>query len=270
MKTKPTITFHLGMSKAGSTFLQRNVFPHFKGITFFKKRHFRKHQTIDSKEVNQSCLFSCELYRDFETELKRIASIHDQFNVIYVLRKHEDWIISRYKYYIRKHGYKTFEEFVSFDKPDLSELYFDHLDLQKSVDLIHRYTQGEILFIDFDDLKKDTKNVVGRIGEALGAKVDHSKIKYRKVNKAFNDKQLIVLRRFNALFRYKPSNSKVKMLRKLHYKYREFLLHTIAFFSTLIPNNRITEEEIIDEKIVSQIRKKYEEDWAYCKKCMEK
>ena len=92
--------------------------------------------------------------------------------------------------------------------------------------------------------------------------------KNRRVNKAFNDKQLIILRKFNRVFPYRQAKTAHGTLNKTHRKYREFLLHIIAFMVQIIPGflfrNRslFTSENIKD---FEKIRKYYEADWEFCK-----
>ncbi len=52
-KTNAKYFVHAGLPKTGSTFLQRYVFPRFKGIHFIKKSNYSKRNAIKNPNKDQ-------------------------------------------------------------------------------------------------------------------------------------------------------------------------------------------------------------------------
>ena len=99
------IYFHVGISKTGSTFLQKRVFPRLSKITYIptNKYHrvFEEIKNCSSTKV----LISREFDRQFEREVTLFSIKHRDATPIIVFRKHEDYLVSQYKRFV-KNGFK--------------------------------------------------------------------------------------------------------------------------------------------------------------------
>ena len=264
------ITFHLGMSKSGSTFLQKNVFPLFTRINYAKKHDYQLHKLVPENPKTDNYLFSFELHKGLQKELDALSALHQDYKVVYILRKQEDWIKSKYNYYIRKHGHLAFGDFVNVHDQEKSVLSLENLQLIDQVNAINKHSNEKALFIDFDDLNNKPDQAIKRIASFVNAEIDMHAINKKRVNKSFSPKQLILLRRFNRFYSYNASTSDSKAIKFTHHKYREFMLHTLAFFIRFLPEIFISNKTLYDQEVLADINSKFESDWKECLKYTEK
>ena len=247
--------FHIGMSKTGSTYLQKYVFPYLTDFQYIKKHDYPKYKT--EIDTDLKLLFSSEKDRGIKKEIEEINRYRPNSKVIIVFREHFDWIKSKYKYYIRKFGHLKFEDY--FDKvliPDLDmhEKYYSSI-----IDKMNKEFPGNCLFLTYDMFKTNPDFFFRKLHRFL--KTEGQKTYVNKVVKpAFNNRQLHFIRKFNRFYRYHKSTSNSKIIRKLHYKYREMLLHTTAQIGQIVP---VTGEPVDRELARSKdlIQDRFREDW---------
>ena len=264
------ITFHLGMSKAGSTFLQKNVFPLFTKISYAKKHDYQLHKLVSENPEADNYLFSFEFHKGLQKELDALSALHQDYKVVYILRKQESWIKSKYNYYIRKHGHLAFGDFVNVHDQEKSILSLENLQLIDQVNAINKHSNGKALFIDFDDLDNKPDQTIKRIASFVNAEIDVDAINNKRVNKSFSPKELKLLRKFNRFYSYSVSTSHSKAIEFVHHKYRELMLHTLAFFIQFLPEIFISNQTLYDQEVLADINSKFESDWKECQKYIEK
>ena len=257
--------FHLGMSRTGSTYLQKIVFPELQNITYFPKKNYLRYSKIIEDTNFDKYLFSYELDKDLEWHVDDLAKLYPNAKVILVFRRHDFWLDSRYKYYIRKHGYMSFDEFYSNSKSS-SVWKPDDLLYRKKIEYVEKAFGSEPLVLLYNDLYTDAKQFISYIEHFTDAEID-SGVNINKVVKAqkFSDKQLKLLRWFNGVYKYKASSSPYKTVRLIHYKYREFLLHTLAFLFRFIPKGIVSKKPLITPSELTDVKANYDEDWNFCK-----
>lgn len=265
MGSSPEIYYHIGLPKTATTYLQRKVFPKFKGICFHKKHDFEYHDRIIEETSCQKIFFSCERDRGMENFLKEFTSKYPDVKIMLSLRRHDKWIASRYRYHIRKSGFLTFNEFIDIKKDTgfwkKNELYFFNY-----IQLIEKYCKFPPLVIFQDDLKDHPYKVFDKITEFLGAYYDKKDISLKTVKKAYNDKQLWMVRKFNKFTRHNPDRFRKSIRRSVHRKCNQFFLHSTAIISGLIPDFVIPHNDFIPDDMLAEIRKFYAEDWERCMK----
>lgn len=257
--------FHLGLPKTASTFMQVNLFPYLNNITYYRKRHFKKYKSLNPSELSGKYLFSTEKDNGFEEAVADIAEKFPGAKVIICLRKHEDWIMSKYKYYIRKYGYLTFGDFFSFDREDVLWTK-DDLIYRNKIEVVEKYLGDKPLVLDFEVLKKDPELFAKQICDFMEVDYNKNAVKFNTVKKAFSKKQLIILRAFNRFYKMKEYRYKQKTIKKIYKTYRKFILHIVAFLSQFVPAVFVKNKELIyNKEILSEIAGFYNEDWQYCK-----
>ena len=74
MKPKFEVYFHLGLPKAASTFLQKEIFPHLLSIEYHRKRKFNNYKKVDGNNLTSSHLFSSEYDRGLEKTVDQIIT----------------------------------------------------------------------------------------------------------------------------------------------------------------------------------------------------
>jgi len=260
------IYFHLGLPKTASTFIQYEIFPNLTDIKFYHKHKFKLYKELDKNELSGKYLFSSEKDKKFEEVVDRISKVFPFAKIILVFRRHDDWILSKYKYYIRKHGPKSFKEFFDLESNN-GKWKREELLYQKKIEYVEKHFYSTPLILTFDKLKENPEEFISEITNYMNSSLQSNTKKQKIVKKAFKKKQLIVIRKFNRLFKYKKARTKSKLLNLIHYKYWEFALHIVAFFSLFLPKIMTKNIPLIEnEEILEKIRKYYEYDWQYCLK----
>lgn len=256
------IYFHLGLPKVASTYLQRDIFPNLKGLKFYKKHKFKKYKEVDSSKLSTHTLFSSEMDRGLETTLNHILTLHPEARIILLIRSHEDWVLSRYKYHIRKFGSFSLEEFVDLEQ-NQGHWKTEELLFSKKIEYIQQKCKHQALVLNYALLKKDRAKFLELLTNYLGCPMEKDVNTTAVRNKSFSKKQLILLRRFNRAYPYKEMKSSSKLLNKLHYRYRQYLLHIMAYLYQFFPN-RVANEELVDPDYLRRIQEFYQEDWQKC------
>lgn len=258
------IYFHLGLPKVASSFLQKEIFPNLKNIKFHPKQKFDEYKYLKGLDLQKNHLFSSEKNRGLEEAIEEIIEYFPEAKFIYLVRRQDLWIFSKYKYYIRKHGWKSFEDFFDIENNKgvwrREELFFSN-----KIKYIEKLSKSKPLVLTHDTLKSNPDLFFQRITQYTGTTLSAKARKSRIIKKAFSEKQLIFLRFFNRIYRYKEAKTPYKFLNILHYRYRQHLLHSIAFFCRFLPNFLIGKRSLIDDMIIfNRIRSYYKEDWKYC------
>ena len=259
--SKNQIFFHLGLAKAASTFLQRQFFPTLSGIHFVKKKYFGKHRNTDFVSQHPNILFSFEFHKYLPVKLIEISKLYPEAKVILVFREHSSWLESKYRYHVRKHGKESFTAF--FDLEDnRGVIRQEEVMYQQIIETVYTHFRQKPLFLNYHDLRKNPDRFFQPLCQYLGVELP-TLPQRQTVNRAFNDKQIRYLLALNRVYPYAPLKSSVKMFNKIHYKFREFLLHSWAFLARFLPA-KSPELPIIPTGIQDQIREFYKDDWAYC------
>ncbi|MFO8000961.1 MAG: sulfotransferase [Marinilabilia sp.] len=259
LQNEPQIFFHLGFPKTGSTYLQRRIFPYIPGIHFFKKHHFRKFRHLKPLPGHKY-FFTYEKDIDIKEAMDQIKEkFPDNSYIILVFRPHYSWIVSKYKYYIRKFGYLDFKGYFSTDAPCYLNIGPDIYN--STADYAARLFNNRVLLLNFDELKLSPESFMRKIYDFMGlGKEEEVAVSEKLVKPSFSIKQLKILRRFNDLYRYQKMNSSSKILNFAHHKYRQFVLHTVAFFARFAPADTAgLEKELTDRRPV--IEDHFSEDW---------
>lgn len=259
--------FHLGLPKVASTYFQTQVFPKLKDVTYFPKHQFEQYRQLAPYAHPDKYLFSCEKDRDLPATVEDIVRIFPTARFILFFRRQDDWLLSRYKYHIRKHGYFSFQEFFDIDHDNG---YWRQEDLwyQNKIRHIERVSKYKPLILTYDLFKSQPDQFIDYLLQYIGTSLHADVATDKTIKPAFREKQLIILRMFNKLYPYSEATTPYRLLNKVHYKYREFLLHTVAFSSLLLPTSFAKKQSLLTEQDVhnlERIRQFYADDWAFCR-----
>ncbi|MDA3821124.1 MAG: hypothetical protein PF450_00730 [Bacteroidales bacterium] len=258
------IYFHLGLPKVASSYLQKEIFPYISDIKFHKKHRFKEFKNLKETPLSANHLFSSEKDKRLTEMVDEIISLFPDARIILIVRRQDQWIYSRYKYYIRKHGWKSFEEFFDMD---FNKGLWKKEDLlfQRIIEYIDSKCKVKPLVLTHDLLRAHPEQFLQQITAYMNSYLDPKVRSHAIVNSSFSDKQLIILRRFNGIVRYKRLRTKYPLLNIVHYKYWQFLLHMLAFISQLVPGFFIRERKLLsDPNVLERIKNYYDDDWKFC------
>lgn len=259
---EPGLCFHLGLEKTGSTFLQLTVFRNLQGVLYHRKSKFQSFEQILEQHPNDNHLFTFETDRQLFPSVDKIVASRPDARVILILRRQDSWLSSKYYYHIRKHGHKSLKEFFNVETGE-GEWDRDEFYLRPKIEYLESKFKNEILFLNYDELKKDPEKYVRLITNYCGAELKAGVNIHKRRKRAFSLKQNRVLMGFNRLYKYEHLGSNSRFRNRLWYKYREFLLHAVAFVAQFVPASLVSKEPLVDKDYLEQVRKYYEDDWAF-------
>ncbi|MFO8236039.1 MAG: hypothetical protein R6U04_11620 [Bacteroidales bacterium] len=260
------VFFHVGLPKTASTFLQVKVFPNFSGIEYIKKHDFKRKDKIIEKSDFERILLSIELDLDVKEGRRKawdVASKYPNSYPIIVLRKHGSWLSSKYKYYLRKHGTKRFQEYYQPDE-EQSVLKNKHLRFFPKIQFLEDTFNSTPLVLFQEELQNEPFKVIDLIADYTGATYSRKEIKVKTVKKAYSAKQLKVVRKFNKKYKFDKSGRKSGFAKFIYKKFSAFLLHLVAYLSVLYPKHLDEKETLIPRKMIEKVNYAFSEDWEKC------
>lgn len=263
-KNRKEIYFHVGLGKTASTYLQYKVFPKLKGIYYIQRTRYNKYPLIIKKTNYNKYLISREFDRQFEKEVKKMASLYPNAKIIIVLRRNEGWLASQYRRYIKNGGNRSMQEFIDIEKNqgrwDRQEAFF-----YKKLQLIDENFTNKPLVLFHEELKKSPFSFIDRIAKYTGTNYDKNKINIKPRHKSYNTKQLKVIKRISKTLSLPDRKEhKTKIARYINFRTRWLFCHLILYAASLIPSKWTPEETIIDDDTLKKIREFYADDWSKC------
>ncbi|MCF8230715.1 MAG: hypothetical protein K9J27_00895 [Bacteroidales bacterium] len=259
--------FHVGLPKTASTFLQRRVFPYFQDITYVKKHDFKRHEKVIESNNTQHVLLSVEFtpHPGNKSSEEKIGKVRENFSTVYpiiVLRKHSSWLRSKYKYYIRKHGKSSFDQFIDPQTATGREIRMN-LDFYTKIKHLERSFGHRPLVLFQEELKKAPLDTIRIIAGYVNVSYDETRIQLSTVKKSYSEHQLKWVRKFNRFYVYQPQKIKITFLKKLYKKISQLFLHTVAYTANFLPEAE-PDSAFIPNQELKQIDEEYHDDWNKC------
>lgn len=260
-KSEKQVFFHVGMPKTASTFLQNKVFPKYQDILFVKKHDFKNHQKIIDNNRADKILLSLEINVDKPNGYDKVQTIAKRYPgtiPVILLRKHSSWVRSKYKYYIRKHGKLPFDEYLDLES-EQGKINHQNLVYINKIKILEEAFQCRPYVFFQEELKQNPRQFIDQLAQLMGARCNPDDIKPGTVKKAYSEKQLKYVRRFNNWYKYDDSKSP-KWRKFVYKKFSGLLLHTVAFAGNFLPP--LSEDTpLIPEDKLLEIDKKLQNDW---------
>lgn len=265
-ENSPIVFFHVGLPKTASTFLQRNVFPHFKGIHFVKKHDFKHHDSIIANTSASAVLLSIELDLNGKSGYEKMAKIAKDYpgsKPIIVFRQHGSWVGSKYKYYIRKHGALSFEEYFNMDTHN-GILSDKDLQFFEKVELLQQHYNQRPLVLFQEEFKNEPIEAIKILADFVGATFDEKDLKIANVKKSYSEHSLYYVRKLNRWYKYDHSHYKTYFFKTFYKKISGGVLHSTAFFTGLFEPSKEKAKKVLPKASVKRINDKYADDWKRC------
>lgn len=259
------IFFHVGLGKTATTYLQYKVFPKFKGVYYIQRTRYRKSIRIIEESKESRIFVSNEFDQQLEQEAKWFSAEHPDAKVIIVFRRHDSWIASQYRRFVKNGFYGQFREF--FDIENDRGMWKQHeLDYFAKIQVIEKYFTHKPLVLFYEDMKPDTFAFIDKIANFIGATYDRNDISLDSVHRSYNEKQLKVFRKLASVFyRYNLPRVQQPVIRFLHRLSRQALQYSLLYGALLVPEGLVSKEPLIPEEQLKRIREKFTEDWERCK-----
>ena len=264
-KKRPEIYFHVGLGKTASTYLQYAFFPKLQGVHYVQRTRYRFYEEILQKREYNKYFFSREFDQQLEAEISQFSKNHPHARIIIIFRRHDGWIASQYRRWVKNGSGLSFEEFF---EPGNKNSYWPEREVtfRPMLDIIEKYFEEKPLVLFHEDLKKDAYGFFDQMAHFMGASYDRAAISLDPVHRSYNTKQLKAMRRVaKRLFKQDPQWSKVRLLRWLQRRSRLLACYTVLYGALLIPDSWMSKEPLIDPVSLEKVRSYFEEDWLTLK-----
>ena len=254
---------HIGMHKTGTTFLQREVYPRWQGITYIPRDNLEVILRADPENIR---LLSREglsgqnwdSFEERDKSIRRLATLFPDARILISFRRHASYITSSYNHYVQRGGTLAFEQFFDFDH-DLGLLKRDDFLYMERIRRLEQYFSSRpfVFFFEetFSSLERLLKDMQCYIG---GTPPEVDTIQRRTHNPSVGYYPLRLLRHLNSIAhtRFNPDGK----LPLYHWRIRRLGLdpRTICqYWLRFLPNRPIMSAEqsaAIDEY--------YVDDWS--------
>lgn len=260
----PTIYFHVGMGKTGTTYLQYKFFPRLRNIYYIQRTRYRDTREIIARKKQSKYLISREFDNQLYREVDWFSSMYPDARPIIVLRRHDSWIASQYRRYTKNGRGFLFHEFIDMENNkghwDKEALNFYH-----KIQYLEAHFNYKPLVLFYDDFKKNPMQFFDKLARYMGATFKKSAISLSAKHISYNHAQLIAARRFARKYfskgRYRFHKG---IMRWLEYRSYWLTFHLVLYAARLFPPKGAADEELIPEQTLQTIRANYAHDWEQC------
>ena len=260
------IYFHVGISKTGSTFLQNRVFPKLSKTDYIPtNKYHRVFEEIKNCDSNQ-ILVSREFDRQFEREITLFSSRHRTATPIIVLRKHEEYLASQYKRFV-KNGFKgEIEDFFDLDDDNG---YFKalHLNFSYQIGVLKEKFEKEPIVLFYEDLKSSPEDFIRSFCSLTFSDIDLEKVNFNKKHISYNEKQLKAIKAVSKYFNLRKRVVFKSHILNLFWRlYQAFFRYGILYLSLVIPNCISSKKPLINPEYLKKVGNHFKDDWESCLK----
>ena len=260
-RNEPQIFFHVGLGKIASSYLQQKIFPKLDDIRYISTHKYKKSPKIIEAGNEDKYLVSREFDRQYEDQLRWFSSHYPNAKVIIILRRHDSWIASQYRRFVKNGHTMPFTDFFNLDE---SKSFWEHrhIEFYWKLELVEECFGSKPLVLFHDELKADAWAFFDKICSLIGASYKRGQISLDAAHSSYSEKQLRVLRRFCR--KYKKTPPKGYANKFLHWTiYRPWwaLFHLIMYAAKVFPQSWVPKEELYTKEELMAVRKAYESDW---------
>jgi hypothetical protein len=258
------VYFHLGLGKTGSTYMQYRVFPKFKGVYYIQRTKYKRCFDIIKNTNHKKYFVSNEFDRQFPHELNRIANEFPSAKVIIVLRRHDSWLASQYRRWI-KNGYsKSFQEFIDLEN-DKGEWKQSEALFYPYIEMIIEKLHSKPLVLLYDDIVTDPINTFRKIADFMGATFNPTTISLKRKHSSYSKKQLLFRRSWNKKV---PADIKLSNYKLIAFFQKLLFIKAVRYGSLylakIVPLSMVSNEELTPKEYLHEIREFYRADWEKC------
>jgi len=255
---------HIGLHKTGTTFLQQELFPKWKGIRYLQED---KLEYLTRMNVEDVYLLSREglsgknwMHADERsTCIRNLSTMLPEARIILSFRKHSGYIVSSYTQYLQQGGYLPFEEYFDMDHNRGFMKKEDFL-FRRKIEDVQKYFDDMPFVILHEDILRDLDGLIKRIQGFIGGEApDIHSINRRSHNKSVGYYPAMALRRLNKVSkselnpdgRYDLYNWRFK---RIGVDPRSLCQYRFNFFP---------KKSFISDSLKDTIDHYYCDDWAY-------
>lgn len=264
MVLEKEIYFHVGLGKVASTYLQYAFFPKLKGIYYIQRTRYKRSKAIISQTSHQKYLVSREFDQQLEEEVLDFSKTFPQARPILLLRRHDGWIASQYRRYVKNGGHKSFTEF--FDAEG-DKGFWKHRDacFFDKVQILEESFAHKPLVLFHEDLRKDPQRFFQVLAGYMGASYNPKAVSLDAVHPSYSEKQLRFIHVFSKFaFKENPQWHRNPVVHWLQRRSRLLLSYMFLYAALLLPEKWAGKEELTPKSELEKIRQRFSDDWEKC------
>lgn len=260
--TDLNVTFHIGLHKTGTTFLQRAVFPRLTGVEVLRYRNL---EYLTRLSPERAYLVSCEGLSGTTfapvaarcAAIGRLGQLFPQARVIVGFRRHGSYLASLYSQYLRYGGKGGFEQFFSLSGAPEALLRREDVGFARVLAAVQAAFQPAPLVMTSDDLGAGLDATLRDLADYLGTTAPATaEIAAGTANQGLTRPAGELLRRLNAASgcRFTPDgrNRPYPRLRRLRLDPPEICLARLRWLGSA---------PLVDPEIRNTIDTIFADDW---------
>lgn len=260
MAEHPQIYFHLGLGKTGTTFLQYRAFPYFKGFHYIQRTKYRRAKEIIAKSNANRFFISFECDQQLERVVKDWVKDHPQTTPILVFRRHDSWIASQFRRFLKNCNVTRFEELLDLDK-DTGKFKRKDLLFMPMIRMVEASFMSKPIVLLYDDMRADPKTFISVLARRMSSSVDLDSLDFSKKHSSYSDRQLAFVRKVSHYIPLRNkvvySNRGIEFLRKSSVSWTRYL---ILFIGKFWPD-QLKGKPLIDAATLKAVKDDYSQDW---------
>lgn len=259
------IFFHVGLSKTGSTFVQKQIFPKLSGIHYVPTVKYRKCLDLIPKIDSDKILVSREFDQQFEQEIKKFSAQYPEAYPIIVFREPSSWAVSNYKRFVKNGHPISFTEFIDIQK-DKGLFKIQDFEYARYLELLEKHFSQKPLILLYEDLRQNPEAFILKIGEYLDIPIDLNTLNLSPNHVSYSEQSLKLVRKLSAKIQFqKQLEVHIKPKGFLYNLYANIIRYSILYGSKIFPNNWFPQEEFINKEEVEAVKKFFTTEWNLVK-----
>jgi hypothetical protein len=261
---KPWIYFHVGLGKVASTYLQYRFFPKLQGIRYIQRTLYRRAPQLIRKEQATRYLVSREFDRQLPDEVAWFSQCFRNVRPILLLRRHDAWIASQYRRYLKNGGRATMEAFLDLEK-DQGRWQLEEVRFMRYIQALEQAFDFPPLVLFHEDFKANPQAFFRYLAEEMDVTYDPHSIDLQPFHASYTEKQLRYMRKYGSrLFRKGRALPRQPVARWLKRRSEMLLSYTLLYGSQLLPEEWVQDVELYPPDYLRAIREYYQADWEAC------
>ncbi len=262
----PEVYFHVGLGKVASTYLQHRFFPKLQRIHYVPTRRYRQSQEILEAAKYGRYFISREFDQQLEREVAWFSGFCPQAKPIIIFRRHDGWIASQYRRYVKNGGHLSFPEFIDVDQ-DTGLWKREHLTFYTHLEHLEHYFEHKPLVLFYDELREDPWAFFDKIAGFSDTGYNPKAVSLAKVHTSYNEKQLKIMRKmgrrlFGEERRLYDTRTLGGWLRRRGQMLKSY---AVLYPAKWAPGFLVPEGPLIPEEELLKVRAAFEEDWQMVK-----
>lgn len=261
---KPAVYFHVGLGKVASKYLQHGVFPYFRNVHYIPTRLFYKSVAEIQQGLHPSYLVSREFDTQLEAEVRKFAMHFPYAHPILLLRRHDDWIVSQYRRFVKNGFTGPFSSFIDL-VDDRGRFPMSSLEFYRKIEILKECFTTEPLVLIYDELLESPWTFIDKIAAYCHTDYDINEIRLDRKHTSYSEKQIRWMQRVNRLLNIHEPNytevPEIKFFQRIPYLLYRYL---ILYSGLLVPSSWLGNEPLIPSGELDRIRELTAEDWDRC------